>query len=80
MGGGRGSGPADNNSKNTGGVQVTAYQNFDLLVMGNEAQLIRKGVVGNTNWNQYIEAIPGQFRSGLSQLQLQINECVTLRD
>ena len=37
--------------KDTGGVQVTAYQNFDLLVMGNEAQLIRKGVVGNTNWN-----------------------------
>lgn len=60
--------------KDTGGLQVTAYQNFDLLVMGNEAQLIRKGVVGNTNWNQYIEAIPGQFRSGLSQLQLQRND------
>jgi hypothetical protein len=61
-------GPAD--KKDTAGISLTAYNDYDLLVMGNEAQLIHKGVVGNTSWTGFMDAIPGQFRSGLSQLQL----------
>jgi hypothetical protein len=56
--------------KDTAGLAITAYNDYDLLVLGNTAQLIHKGVVGNTNWNGFFEALPGTFRSGLSQLQL----------
>jgi len=54
----------------TAGLSITAYNDYDLLVLGNEAQLIHKGVVGNTNWNGFLEALPGDFSAGLSQLQL----------
>ena len=56
--------------KDTAGIALTAYNDYDILVMGNEAQLIHKGVVGNTSWTGFLDAIPGTFRSGLSQLQL----------
>ena len=56
--------------KDTAGLAITAYNDYDLLVLGNTAQLIHRGVVGNTNWNGFFEALPGTFRSGLSQLQL----------
>ena len=56
--------------KDSAGLAITAYNDYDLLVLGNTAQLIHKGVVGNTNWNGFFEALPGTFRSGLSQLQL----------
>ena len=58
--------------KDTAGLAITAYNDYDLLVLGNTAQLIHRGVVGNTNWNGFFEALPGTFRSGLSQLQLTI--------
>jgi len=51
-------------------LQVTGHKNYDLLVMGNEAQLISKGVVGTTLWDGYLEALPGEFTAGVSQLQL----------
>ena len=56
--------------KDTAGLAITAYNDYDLLVLGNTAQLIHRGVVGNTIWNGFFEALPGTFRSGLSQLQL----------
>lgn len=56
--------------KDSAGLAVTAYNDYDVLVLGNTAQLIHRGVVGNTNWNGFFEALPGTFRSGLSQIQL----------
>lgn len=56
--------------KDTAGIAMTAYNDYDLLVMGNEAQLIYKGVVGNSSWTGFLQALPGTFRPGLSQLQL----------
>jgi len=56
--------------KDSAGLAITAYNDYDLLVLGNTAQLIHRGVVGNTNWNGFFEALPGTFRSGLSQIQL----------
>jgi len=56
--------------KDSAGLAVTAYNDYDVLVLGNTAQLIHKGIVGNTNWNGFFEALPGSFRSGLSQIQL----------
>ena len=55
--------------KDTASVRVTTYNNLDILVMGNVAKLIHKGKIGGVTWNQYVEAMPGKFRSGLSQLQ-----------
>jgi hypothetical protein len=48
----------------------TTYQNLDLLVMNNTAKLVRNGVVGAMNWPQLIEALPGKFNEGISQLRL----------
>ena len=56
--------------KDSAGIAVTAYNDYDVLVLGNTAQLIHRGIVGNTNWNGFFEALPGTFRSGLSQIQL----------
>jgi hypothetical protein len=56
--------------KDTAGLAITAYNNYDLLVMGNEAQLIHKGVVGSTPWTGFLDALPGSFTAGVSQLQL----------
>ena len=56
--------------KDTASVRVTTYNNLDILVMGNVAKLIHKGKLGGVTWTQYVEAMPGVFRSGLSQLQL----------
>ena len=56
--------------KDSAGLAITAYNDYDLLVLGNTAQLIHRGVVGNTNWNGFFDALPGTFRSGLSQIQL----------
>ena len=56
--------------KDTAGIALTAYNNYDLLVMGTQAQLIHKGVVGGTSWQGFIDSLPGTFRPGLSQLQL----------
>jgi hypothetical protein len=56
--------------KDTAGIALTAYNNYDVLVMGTQAQLIHKGVVGGTSWQGFIDALPGTFRPGLSQLQL----------
>jgi hypothetical protein len=64
----------DNNQpatrKDTAGLAITAYNNYDLLVMGNEAQLIYRGVVGSTPWTELLDSLPGSFTSGVSQLQL----------
>ena len=38
--------------------------------MNNTIQLINKGVVGNTLWPQYLDAVPGNFKTGLSQIRL----------
>mgnify|MGYP001169437388 CR=1 FL=1 len=51
-------------------IGVTTYKDYDLLVMGTEAQLIDRGIVGKVQWDQVIEALPGTYRAGLSQLQL----------
>lgn len=51
-------------------ISISTAKNYDLLVMGNEAQLISKGVVGTTPWEGYLEAEPGEFTNGVSQLQL----------
>ena len=52
-------------------IDVATYKDYDLVVMNNVAQLVDRGVAGSVRWDQVIDALPGQYRAGLSQLQLQ---------
>ena len=51
-------------------VVSISHRGMDLLVLNNTIQLINKGVVGNTLWPQYLDAVPGNFKTGLSQIRL----------
>ena len=51
-------------------VYGLSHKGHDLLVLNSTLQLIHKGIVGNTLWSTYLDAIPGNFRSGLSQIRL----------
>ena len=52
-------------------IGVTTYKDYDLIVMNNMAQLVDRGLAGTVLWTKLIEALPGQYRAGLSQIQLQ---------
>ena len=38
--------------------------------MNNIAQIVDRGVVGSVQWDVVVDALPGTFRTGLSQIQL----------
>jgi hypothetical protein len=52
-------------------VSTATYKDYDMIVMNNIAQLIDRGKTGTITWTRLIEALPGQYRAGLTQLQLQ---------
>ena len=52
-------------------VGVSTYKDYDIIVMNNIAQIVDRGIAGSVRWPTLIEALPGQYRAGLSQLQLQ---------
>jgi|TARA_B110000285_G_C15117739_1_gene615179 hypothetical protein len=54
-----------------GSVSTATYKDYDMIVMNNIAQLIDRGKTGTVTWTRLIEALPGQYRAGLTQLQLQ---------
>jgi hypothetical protein len=49
---------------------VRGYENYDLNVLNNVAQLISKGSVGTELWTDFFEDRPQDYVAGLSQLQL----------
>ncbi len=51
-------------------VHGISHNNPNLLVLNNTLQLVIKGVVGSVAWTTYLDAIPGNFRTGLSQIRL----------
>ena len=52
-------------------VGVSTYKDYDIIVMNNIAQIVDRGIAGAVRWPTLIEALPGQYRAGLSQIQLQ---------
>ena len=52
-------------------IGVTTYKDYELVVMNNIAQLIDRGVAGSVLWSSLVDVLPGEYRAGLSQLQLQ---------
>jgi len=49
----------------------STYQAYGLVVLGNEAQLVKRGVVGEVDWNEVVEAYPGTYMADISQIRLQ---------
>ena len=47
-----------------------SHNNHNLLVLNNVLQLVYKGVVGNIDWKTYLDEMPGNFRTGLTQIRL----------
>ena len=52
-------------------VGVTTYKDDDMVVMNNIAQLVDRGTAGSVLWTTLVDVLPGEYRAGLSQLQLQ---------
>tara|TARA_X000000368_G_C23053364_1_gene722606 strand:+ start:2329 stop:3831 length:1503 start_codon:yes stop_codon:yes gene_type:complete len=54
------------------GITVTGgnYKDYDILVMGTTAQIVDRGRVGSIAWDQVIDPHPGEYRAGLSQIQI----------
>ena len=61
----------DRVQRNGVNVGVSTYKDYDIIVMNNIAQVVDRGSAGAVRWPTLIEALPGQYRAGLSQLQLQ---------
>ena len=40
-------------------------------MLNNIAQIIDKGIAGSVQWSKIIDVQPGEYKAGLSQLQLQ---------
>ena len=57
-----------------GSVSSSTYQDYGLQVLGNEAQIISKQIVGEESWEALIEALPGTYRAGLSKIYLKTDE------
>ena len=61
----------DRVQRNGVNVGVSTYKDYDIIVMNNIAQIVDRGIAGAVRWPTLIEALPGQYRAGLSQIQLQ---------
>jgi len=51
-------------------VAAATYQDFDLFIMNDTAQLISRGRTGETSWRGLMEALPGTYNPGISQIRL----------
>ena len=49
---------------------TTAHDNYELLVLGNTAKLVGKGIVGAETWTGYIKSLPFDFNAGVTNLHL----------
>jgi len=58
-------------------VMSNSYNNYGLLVMGNSAKLVRKGVVGSETWVSLLKAMPFEFDAGVTELRLTRNDLTT---
>jgi hypothetical protein len=51
-----------------------AHNTPDLLVMGNSARLITRGIVNGETWTGWLKAIPEVFQEGITELRLSRND------
>ena len=56
---------------NTTNVILNTFKDYGLLVLGNSAKLIRRGVVGGVLWDAYIKSFPEIFEAGITEIRLQ---------
>jgi hypothetical protein len=56
---------------NTTNVILNTFKDYGLLILGNSAKLIRRGVVGSVLWDAYIKSFPEIFEAGITEIRLQ---------
>ncbi len=61
----------DRTQRDSINIDVTTFKDYDLIVMNNIAQIVDRGTAGSIRWPVLIDVLPGQYRAGLSQIQLQ---------
>ena len=52
----------------------TSYQNYGVYIFNGTAKIISKGAIGNIAWNSIINAYPGTYQPGISQIRLKTTE------
>jgi hypothetical protein len=62
---------------NTTNVILNTFKDYGLLVLGNSAKLIRRGVVGGVLWDAYIKSFPEIFEAGITELRLKRKDLTT---
>jgi len=55
-------------------VQTVTYQQFDLYIMDDIAKLVSKGRVGETSWRGLLEALPGTYSAGISEIEINLDD------
>lgn len=51
-------------------TMTTTYGNYGVYVEGSTARLISENSIGTTSWRMVIEAYPGTYKAGISQIRL----------
>ena len=58
----------------TNATFASTYQSYGIVVLGNEVQLVKNGVVGEEDWEGLLDAYPGTYIPGSSQIRLRTGE------
>jgi hypothetical protein len=56
------------------GTASSTYRNFGLNVIGSEAQIINRNVVGDTSFVELIESLPGTYTADISKVYLKTDD------
>ena len=62
---------------NTTNVILNTFKDFGLLVLGNSAKLIKRGVVGGVLWDAYVKSFPEIFEAGITEIRLKRKDLTT---
>lgn len=57
---------------------ATTWKNLGIIVLGNRAKLVERGVAGSVLWKQIFDLYPGCYRAGITQLKLYLENGSTV--
>ena len=57
-----------------GSFKSTTYQQFGLNIVGTEAQLIHRNIVGDTSFVELLESLPGTYTADVSKVYLKTDD------
>ena len=53
---------------------ASTYKAYGIVVLGDEVQLVKNGIIGEEDWNGILSAYPGTYIPNSSQIRLQTSE------